>query len=154
MGITAKDRASLCLTGTTAMNPDQVMQTLTEAVANIKGIGKASDLAFASLWSIGAHVEIVRRSDTELDLAMNSGKNLIELCTFKARATSDSSGHTHIVVGGLDTYKTSQEKYMGFIPVGPKLITGMAQYKNFLNGVSKLLTARDNTAQVTIAQAA
>lgn len=154
MGISAADRASLCLSGTTAMTPEQVFETLTQATTTVKGIGKASDLAFATLSSIGAHVDIMQRTSTEMKLAMNSGKNLIELCTFRARVASDGSGRTRVTVGGLDTYKTSQEKLMYFIPVGPKYIKGMAQYKNFLNGLSGLLTAKDSTAQLQIAQAA
>lgn len=154
MGITAKNRASLCLTGTTAMTPDQVMQTLTDAVASVRGVGKITDHAFASLWTIGAHVEIARRSNTEIELVMNSGKNLIEICTFRARATPDGSGRTRVVIGGLDSYKTTQEKYIGLIPVGPKLITGMAQYKHFLDSLSKLFAQRDNSVQLMIAQAA
>ncbi|QCV96493.1 hypothetical protein [Acidipropionibacterium acidipropionici] len=154
MGITAKNRASLRLTGTTAMPPAQVLQTLTEAVANVKGVSTAGQIAFSSLWTIGAHVEIVGRTDSELRLALNSGKNLVELCTFRARVTADGSGRTNITVGGLETYKTTQQTYMGFIPAGPKMITGMPPYKNFLNGVSSLISERDRTAQVSIAQAA
>ena len=138
------------LTGTTELPSDQVLTMLKEAAGGVKGGG--ASLLTSGLWNIGAQVKLVGESDSTLRFALNSGKDLIELCTFSAKVSEDA-GRTTVRVGGLETYKTSQQKLYGFIPSGPKFIAGMAPYKRFLEAAQSQIQAHDAAASLSIAQA-
>lgn len=151
MGITARQRASVQLLGTTSLSPSEVIELVKGGTLDVKGGGKS--LLTTGIWNIGAHVNIVRSTETSAVLALTSGKKLVELCTFTA-AASASDGATEVRVGGLETYKTSQQKLWFLIPVGPKMIHGMDPYKKYLSAVAERIRAADPAAQLTIAQPA
>jgi hypothetical protein len=150
MGITVKQRASLHLEGTTSIDR-AVLMNLIEATAGTVTGGGAS-LLTTGLWNIGAHINIADRTDDSFEFAMNSGKNLVELCTFGAMVYTDDSGMTVLRIGGLDTYTTSQNKMYGFIPAGPKMIHGMDPYKRYLKAISEEINNKDPEAQLVIKQ--
>lgn len=151
MGITAKSRASLALRGTTSLSAEEVKSVIQDVAKATKG-GRGS-LLTTGLANIGAHVSIARDSGEKVALALTSGKKLVELCTFSATVSANGAG-TKVRVGGLETYKTNQEKLLFFIPVGPKMIMGMGPYKAFLNGLADEIRARDSSASVTVEQTA
>ncbi|MDR3165844.1 MAG: hypothetical protein LBU13_09745 [Synergistaceae bacterium] len=150
MGLTVKQRASLHLEGTTSIDRETVMNLLEATAGTVKGGG--ASLLTTGLWNIGAHINIVNRSEGGFEFALNSGKDLVELCTFGASVHSDDAGNTVLRVGGLDTYTTSQSKVYGFIPAGPKMIHGMDPYKRYLNAVLEEIKNRDPEAELVIQQ--
>lgn len=152
MGITARQRASVQLLGTTLLSPSDVIGLVKGGTLDVKGGGKS--LLTTGVWNIGAHVNVVRSSETSAVLALTSGKKLVELCTFTASAKSVEGAATEVRVGGLETYKTSQQKLWFLIPVGPKMIHGMDPYKKYLNAVADRIRAADPAAVLTIAQPA
>lgn len=151
MGITAKQRASFALRGTTKLSPAEVLELIVNTAGEVKGGGKS--LLTTGIANLGAQVKVHRRADTRLDLALNSGKNLVELCTFSAEATT-SGGATAVRVGGLTTYKTQQSKLFLLIPTGPKQIYGMDLYKRYLNLILNEIKTLDPGANLTAAQVA
>jgi hypothetical protein len=151
MGITAKARSTTRLHGTAALTVDGATAIIREGSASVKGGG--ASLLTTGIWNIGAHITVVREKPGHLTMALTSGKKLVELCTFSADVVSVSEGLVRIRVGGLETYRTSQEKMLGFVPVGPKMIVGMAPYKKFLDAVMKRLIEADPRASLTIDQA-
>jgi hypothetical protein len=150
MGITAENRASLHLEGATSIDKATLMDLLEATASTVKGGG--ASLLTSGLYNIGAHINIAGRTEDSFEFAINSGKDLVELCTFGAKINTDDSGKTFIRVGGLDTYTTSQSKMLGFIPAGPKMIHGMDPYKRYLNAVLEELQGRDAEAQLVIKQ--
>ncbi|MCL2462966.1 MAG: hypothetical protein FWF44_09895 [Defluviitaleaceae bacterium] len=150
MAITAKARATTHLEGTTNLDVQTMMQLLKETSSTVKGGGKS--LLTTGLWNIGAHINIVSSNATTIQFTLTSGKDLVELCAFKATMSAKSSGKTFIRVGGLDTYKTTQQKMYGLIPAGPKMIHGMDPYKRFLEAVQQEILTKDSSAQLIIKQ--
>jgi hypothetical protein len=150
MGITAGARASMRLAGSTTLPIEDVVDVLKGSSERAKG-GGASILT--SGWAnIGAKVKLVQRSGGHLALALMSGKDLVELCSFSADVSGGEHGRTAIRVGGLETYKTTQSKVYGFIPAGPKMILGMAPYKSYLEIVRSTLMSADPTADLVVSQ--
>ncbi len=152
MGVTAKSRASTSLDGDTALEPKQVIDLIREVAGSVKGGG--ASLLTTGFANAGAQVNVVRASGTSLRMSLTSGKQLVELCTFSATARANGDGRTVLRVGGLETYRTQQEKLLFLVPVGPKQIYGMAPYKKFLAAIQSALQAKDPSASVAIAQAA
>jgi hypothetical protein len=150
MGLTVKQRASLHLEGTTSIDHETVMDLLEATAGTVKGGG--ASLLTSGLWNIGAHINIVNRGDDCFEFALNSGKDLVELCTFGAAIHVGDGGKTTLRIGGLDTYTTSQNKMYGFIPAGPKMIHGMDPYKRYLNAVLEEIKSRDTEADLVIKQ--
>lgn len=148
MGV--KKRASLALTAQTTLDPAKVHSMVKEAAGQVKGGG--TSLLTTGWVNIGAQVNIEREATGSIDLSITSGKRLLELCTFPAKISRDG-GLTQLRVGGLETYKHHQQSIF-FIPVTPKMIEGMAPYKQFLANLGALLQAGDPAAQVTIAESA
>jgi hypothetical protein len=147
--ITAKSRAQLRLEAITTMPPASALAAVKEATGDVKGGG--ASLLTSGLQNLGAQVHVERESAERLDLSINSGKRIVELCTFSARlAVPRHDGKVVLHVGGLETYKTSQSKFMGLIPTGPKSVAGMAPYKHFLDAVSERIRQQDPGAEVTI----
>ena len=56
----------------------------------------------------------------------------------------------NIQIGGLETYKTTQQKMLIFIPVAPKTIWGYPLYRYFLDVVASALSQSDPSAQVSV----
>ena len=151
MGVTAKSRSTVRITGTTQLPPAKVLDLVREGAGSTKGGG--ASLLTTGIWNIGAQIVVVGSNEDSLALALTSGKGLVELCTFGASASVAESGRTKVTVGGLETYKTQQQKLWYLIPIGPKMIPGMAPYKKFLTTVTQRIAESDPTSNVQIAQA-
>jgi hypothetical protein len=149
MGITAKQRATTALTATTTLTEAEVLTAIKRAAGIVKGGG--ASLLTTGVANIGAQVNVMRETERSLALSLTSGKKLVELCTFSAVVASAGNVRT-VRVGGLETYKTQQRKWMYLVPIGPKQIYGMAPYKKFLDAVATELNATDPQVTVTIAQ--
>jgi hypothetical protein len=149
--MSATTRSSLSLTATTSLSPAEALDAVKVATTHVKGGG--ASLLTTGLQNAGAQVNVERHSDSTMALSISSGRRLIELCTFSA-TTSAQDGGTTIRVGGLDTYRTTQSTVLGFIPVGPKMIAGMAPYKRFLDEVGEALRRADPAVRVSIAERA
>ncbi len=147
--MSAQSRASLALRATTTLAPDAALALVKVATGNVKGGG--ASLLTTGLQNVGARVHVEREQAGKLELSINSGKRIVELCTFTAAATT-ANGMTNLQVGGLARYKTSQSTVLGFIPVGPKQIAAMSPYKRFLEAVAAVIRETDPTAQVTVAE--
>lgn len=147
MAVTAKSRSTLALRAATKLDPADALDLVATAAGEVKGGG--ASLLTTGLVNVGAQVHVERRRDGHLALSITSGKRLVELCTFSARATPQN-GKTSLQVGGLETYKTSQSKFLYLIPIGPKLIMGYDPYKRFLQGVATALRGKDPGAAVQI----
>ena len=149
--MTAKSRASVTLSATTGLEPAAALDVIKRAANKVKGGGKS--LLTTGLMNLGAEVHVEESHDGWLGLSITSGKRLIELCTFRARASSSDGAKTRLTVGGLDRYKTSQSAFLGLIPTGPKKIPGYDPYRRFLDQVAADLRAADNAATISIDQA-
>jgi hypothetical protein len=147
MAITAKSRASLRLSCTTSLSPNDTLECVRRATDDVHGGG--SSLLTSGVRNIGAQIHVEEYTTTGLGLSITSGKRLLELCTFNAHV-QETEGRTRLLVGGLATYKTTQEKLFFFIPIGPKAIAGISPYKRFLDAVSAQLTAKDGNAAIDI----
>lgn len=147
MAVTAKARAQTALHATTALTPSDALAVVKQAASSVKGGG--ASLMTSGVVNAGAQVHVEQEHPDWLALSINSGKRLVELCTFSA-VTEATDGTTTLWVGGLDTYKTSQSRLLGFIPIGPASITGFSLYKRFLDEISARLQAQDPTAGVTV----
>jgi hypothetical protein len=149
VGITAKQRATTALTGTTTLSPADTLATIKAACGTVKGGG--ASLLTTGIRNLGAQVNINSESADTLRLSISSGKRLVELCSFSATVSTDGP-RTRVRVGGLDAYKTQQKKLLMLIPIEPKQIFGMAPYKKVLEGIQAAITAQDPAAQLTIQQ--
>ncbi|TQS43441.1 hypothetical protein [Cryptosporangium phraense] len=149
--MSATTRASLALTASTSLAPNAALEVVKGATARVKGGG--SDVLFSGIQTLGAAFYVEREADGRLELSLNSGKRIIEICTFPATVT-EKDGTTQLKVGGLTHYKTSQPTALGFIPVGPKSINGLGMYKRFLDEVSVALKSADGNARVAIEESA
>jgi hypothetical protein len=150
VGITAKQRATTALRGTTTLAPEAVIEAIYEAIKSVKGGGKS--LLTTGIANLGAQVNVHHSSPTSLRLSLSSGKRLVQLGSFSAMATTDSSGRTAVRIGGLESYRTQQQKLFYLIPIGPKQIYGMDPYKRFLNAAMNGIVAIDPQAQLVVAQ--
>jgi len=150
MGITAKARSSLHLEATTSLPPPAVLGVV-EAAANLVKGGGAS-LLTTGITNVGAQVHVENRATDRLDLSLTSGKRLVELMTMTASVDAGQNGSSYLLVT-VDSYKTRQQRLLGFIPAGPKQIHGMAPYKRFLETISTKLQGDDPSAQISISQA-
>ncbi|ROO90806.1 hypothetical protein EDD29_8545 [Actinocorallia herbida] len=152
MAITVAARASLALNASTNVDPQEVLKLVKKASGKVKGGG--ASLLTTGLQNLGAEVHVEREARGRLEISINSGRRIFELCTFSATASataSDGGTVTRLRVGGLETYKTTQTKTL-FIPTGPKMIAGMAPYKRFLEAIAADLRAVDPLARIAIAQ--
>jgi hypothetical protein len=147
MAVTAKSRATRALRATTSITPGEALGAIRSAAAAVKG-GGASMLT-SGIANVGAQVHIEREQPNKLWLSIQSGKRLVELSTFTAEA-QNADGRTTVRVGGLDSYKTVQSKFLGVVPTGPKAIHGIDLYKRYLTAVQNELLRLDPSAQVTI----
>ena len=145
--MSAAERASLALRGRVGLGPERVGEIIRQSCSQVKGGG--ASLLTTGAQNIGAQINIERDAENLLELSITSGKRIVELCTFTARFTAGGEA-TSVIIGGLDTYKTTQSLLLGFIPVGPKMIAGMAPYKRFLAVVKDGLLQADPVATVTI----
>lgn len=145
--MSAQTRAQLRLSATTAANADDVLKYVKIAAGRVKGGG--ASLLTTGIQNAGAQVNVEKETSGRIALSITSGRRLLELCTFSAVATTDG-GRTRLTVGGLETYKTTQSTYLGFIPVGPKMIAGYAPYKKLLDEIATELRVADPGVQVTI----
>jgi len=151
MGVTAKARASTALVGETSLSPEDVLNLIKEKAGKVKTSGMRT--LNTGLYDIGATVNVMRESGSSLTLSLTSGKKLVELCTFPAAAVNGGD-RTKVTIGGLSTYKTSQQKILFFIPAGPKTIFGMSKYKQFLEDTRDAIVAADPSASLRIEQLA
>lgn len=147
MAITAKARARTALVAKTTLEPQQALDVVKAAAGEVQGGGLS--LLTSGLQNLGSAVHIENESPGMLDLSINSGKRLVELCTFSATAHSQDC-RTELKVGGLETYKTNQPKLLYVIPLSPKSIAGVSPYKRFLEGVREALMAADPSAAASI----
>jgi hypothetical protein len=129
------------------LDPAAVLAVVKRATDDIKGGGKS--LLTTGVVNAGARVHIEGETPNKLALSINSGKRLVELCTFSAQASTEG-GKTRLRVGGLERYKTNQSRFM-LIPVGPRMILGYDPYRRFLGAVAAGLREQDTSAEVSIA---
>lgn len=148
LAITAKQRSRTALRGDTALRGPDVLTLIKTAASGVKGGG--ASLLTTGVRNIGAQLNLESESPTTLHLSLSSGKRLVDLCSFTAVVGSDGAGRTTVRVGGLDAYRTQQQKYLYFIPVGPKQILGMAPYKHFLQLAAELISEADPSARLTV----
>lgn len=148
MSITAKSRSQLTLRATTTLVADDVLGLVRAAAGDVRGGG--TSLLTSGLQNMGAQVHVERESAGVIALSITSGKRLIELCTFSARTIVGANGTITLQVGGLETYRTTQSKMYGFIPVGPKSIAGYDPYKRVLNHIAEALAAKDPEAVISV----
>lgn len=144
-----KTRAGLTLTATTHLDVPASLHAVKAAAGRVKGGG--TSLLTTGLQNLGAQIQVERETPSALTLSLTSGRRLVELCTFTAVA-AQAGDVTTLRVGGLQTYRTTQSTVLGFIPVGPKMIAGMAPYKKFLAELDDELRRADPGADVTIAE--
>jgi len=147
MAVTAKSRARTALHSTTVLKPEDTLAAVKQAISQVKGGG--TSLLTSGVVNAGARVHIERESPAGLEMSITSGKRLVELCTFSA-VTEAADGKTVLRVGGLETFKTSQSRLLGFIPMGPASITGFSLYKRFLDEIATRLRTEDPQAVVSI----
>ena len=76
--LTAKSRAEVRLEGITALPPASVIETVREATKVVKG--EATSLLTSGLQNLGAQVHVEREGAERLDLSINCGKRIVELC--------------------------------------------------------------------------
>ena len=150
MAITAKARSRTALVGSSALSAEEIADLLRSTSQKVKGGG--ASLLTTGIANLGATVNIVRDAGTSLTMSLTSGKQLVELCTFSAELSAGTDGRTNVRVGGLETYKTSQSKFLMLIPTGPKQIYGMAPYKKFLAALSVTIKAKDPSASLVVTQ--
>jgi len=148
--VSARTRASLALQATTKLQAEAVLLLVKQATERVKGGG--TSLLTSGLQNAGAQVHVEQEGPSRLALSIKSGKRIFELCTFAATVTN-ANGLSVLRVGGLDRYKTTQSRVLGFIPVGPKSIAGLDPYKRFLDEIASALRQRDPAAKVDIAEA-
>jgi hypothetical protein len=148
MAITAKSRAQLALQATTILETSQALAIVKQASERAKGGGIS--LLTSGVANVGAQVHVEKEGPDGLSLSITSGKRVVELCVFSAEVHDDGE-RTHLRVGGLERYKSSQQKVLGFIPAGPKMILGYDLYRRFLQEVGAGLKAADEAASVSIA---
>jgi hypothetical protein len=149
MGVTAIARAQTALRASTSLAPAEVLALVKQSAGGVKGGGMS--LLTSGVQNLGAEVHVEQESEGALALSITSGKRLVELCTFSAVAEADGD-KTVLRIGGLKTYKTTQSTVLGFIPVGPKSISGFSPYKRFLDQVAVDLRAADSNATTNVAQ--
>lgn len=148
--LTAKARSQLRLEATTSLPPTAALDVVKKSTSRVKGGG--ASLLTSGLQNLGAQVHVEQEQPERLGLSINSGKRIVELCTFSARVTGPGAdGKTVLTLGGLERYKTSQSRVFGIIPTGPKSIAGIAPYKQFLDVVAQELRSQDPSAKVTVA---
>jgi hypothetical protein len=147
MAVTAKARARTTLLGGTHLKPAEALAIVKQAASSVKGGG--ASLMTSGIVNAGAQVHIEQEQPDRLALSITSGKRIVELCTFSA-VTNQDDGWTSLTIGGLETYKTSQSRFLGFIPMGPASIPGFSLYKRFLGEVSAQLQAADPQASIAI----
>jgi hypothetical protein len=147
MAVTAQARAQTALQATTSLEPAAVIELVKQATGSVKGGG--ASLLTSGAMNLGAEAHVEQETPTGLKLSITSGKRLVELCTFSA-AVTQQDGQTVLRLGGLESYKTSQPRAVGFIPAGPKSIGGFSPYKRLLDQVAAELRARDSAATVTV----
>jgi hypothetical protein len=149
--ITTKARVQLRLVATTALSPSDTLSVVRQAVGDTKKGGGLNALNFSVL-NMSAQVNIVRELPNRLALSITSLDRRVELCTFSVRVTEpDTNGKTHVQIGGLETYKTTQQRALIFIPIAPASIWGYPLYKHFLDVVAAVLSQRDPSTRVSIA---
>jgi len=76
--------------------------------------------------------------------------NRLELMTFHVAIESRGSGSaamTHI-----DTYKTSQQRAFGFIPVAPKRMSAYRTYRRFIDNFGAAVRAEEPAARVAFTE--
>lgn len=150
MALTAKSKVQFRLAATTMLSPSDVLNVVRQAAAAVKKGGGVNAMNF-NLLNMKAQVNVERESADRLALSITSFDRRVELCTFSARvAISSSDGRTRLQIGGLETYKTTQQKMLIFIPVAPKSIWGYPLYRHFLDVVASALSQSDPSVQVTV----
>jgi hypothetical protein len=147
MAVTAKARARTALLAGTNLSLGDALDVVKAATNLAKGGG--TSLMTSGVVNVGAQIHIEEEHPDRLELSITSGKRVVELCTFAAIAVQEE-GWTSLTVGGLQSYKTSQSRLFGFIPMGPASITGFSLYKRFLNAVSTQLQTADPEASISI----
>jgi cellulase/cellobiase CelA1 len=145
--ISAAARSQVALRASTTLDEATALTIVRDAAGAVKGGGMS--LLTSGIANVGATVNVEVDGPDGLGLSITSGKRIVELCTFSARARAEN-GKTSLTVGGLERYKTNQSKMLGFIPAGPKYILGYDIYKRFLDTIAAGLRARDPAATVTI----
>ena len=150
MAITAKSKVQFRLAATTVLSPSDALNIIRQSATTVKKGGGVNAMNF-NLLNMKAQVNVERESADRLALSITSFDRRVELCTFSARvSSSNSDGKTRLQIGGLETYKTTQQKMFIFIPVGPKSIWGYPLYRHFLDVVASALSQSDPSAQVSV----
>jgi len=124
-----------------------VLSIVKGAIGQVKGGG--ASLMTSGIANAGARAHVEEEHADRLALSINSGKRLLELCTFAA-ITAQNAGQTSLTVGGLETFKTSQSRLLGIIPIGPASIPGFSLYKRLLSEIQTQLQAADPLASTSI----
>jgi hypothetical protein len=99
-------------------------------------------------------LEIQSANDRGLAMAIRSPVAVKKLAgpgqCFTAEAGTGDDSRTSVRVGGLEQYKTNQSAFLGFIPIGPKRISGYRTYSHFLDEVAAELRRADPSASVAV----
>ena len=148
--ITAKSRARLRLAASTWLSPSDTLASVRQAAGDVKK-GSGVNLMNFNLLNNSAQMNIERELPDRLALSIASYNRGVELCTFSVYVAGPGpDGKTRLHVGGLETYKTTQQRLFMIIPTGPKSIWGYPLYKYFLEVVASTVSKRDPSAQISI----
>jgi hypothetical protein len=147
MAVTAKARARTALLASINLSQSDTLDVVKAATNLVKGGG--TSLMTSGVVNVGAQIHVEEEHQDRLGLSITSGKRVVELCTFAAIAVQEDSW-TSLTVGGLQTYKTSQSRLLGIIPVGPASIPGFSLYKRYLTELQAQLQAADPQASISI----
>jgi hypothetical protein len=149
--ITTKARVQLRLVANTVPSSSDILSVVRQAVGDTKKGGRVNVLNFNVL-NMSAQVTIARELPNRLALSITRLDRRVELCTFSARVTRlNTNGKARLQIGGLEIYKTTQQRVLMLIPIMPASIWGYPLYEHFLDVVAVALSQRDPSANVFIA---
>jgi hypothetical protein len=131
-----KAQTQLCITGSRLSAVDLVF-VATNAAQSVK----------VPVLSQPQRLKVVRSGQDGAEFAITVPLQRQPLATFSAR-TSDRTNGGSMQLGGLERYKITQARVVGFIPAGTKNIPAFALYKAFLLTVEHAIRMKDRSAKV------
>ncbi|MBX6388682.1 MAG: hypothetical protein IRZ08_06730 [Frankia sp.] len=117
--------------------PDAAIAQICEQVA-----GEARSGIFGEM-----KTRLERVNPGEMTFSVRGPGGFIEVMTFMVRVAGEGRGRrlsTHIL-----SYTTSREMLFGFIPVSPRVMVGLKNYKKFNELVAARIQSQDPSASVT-----
>lgn len=107
----------------------------------------ASENRGVSVVGVQAHVEIQSRAQSQMIFALSLKKPYL---VFELNAAQNGSEVR--LTSRITQYKIKQEVFLGFVPSGPKKLTGYPFYKRFLLNLTTAVEAADPSAQIAIVE--